>query len=184
VLLAVLILLVTACNAVSSPIPGDDDPDPDPNSVANDDDEPEEGGSLIVSIPEEPDSLNFSLTTNPSAQWILSTVDARMIRINADNEYESQLLREVPTLENGGISEDGLTYTIRFLPDITWSDGEPVDARDFRFTWETLTNADYPAARLRGWALIEDVTVSSDNMSAVIRLRNPSSQPIIRPPSK
>jgi peptide/nickel transport system substrate-binding protein len=178
-LIASLLLLVTACDSVT-PIPSDDVTQPDADPTADTDEEPEEGGSLVVSIPEEPDSLNFSLTTRPSAQWILSTVDARMIRINADNEYEPQLLREVPTLENGGISEDGLSYTIRFLPDVTWSDGEPVDARDFRFTWETLTAPDYPAAVLRGWTLIEDVTVSSDNLSAVIRLRNPSAEFINR----
>lgn len=170
-----LFLLVAACNGVS-PLPSDDEPPPDTDSVAQPDDDAEEGGSLVVSIPEEPDSLNFSLTTNPGAQWILSTVDARMIQITADNEYEPRLLREVPTLENGGISEDGLSYTIRFLPEITWSDGEPVDARDFKYTWETLTSPDYPAAVLRGWNLIEDVTVSSDTLSAVIRLRNPSSE--------
>lgn len=177
-LLASVLLLASACNGVS-PL-ADDDPPPDSDEIGETDEEPEEGGSLIVSIPEEPDSLNFSLTTSPSAQWILSTVDARMIRINAENDYEPRLLREVPTLENGGISEDGLSYTIRFLPDITWSDGEPVDARDFKFTWETLTTPDYPAAVLRGWTLIEDVTVSSDNLSAVIRLRNPSAEFINR----
>jgi peptide/nickel transport system substrate-binding protein len=170
-----LFLVISACNGVN-PLPADDSSDVDPDSPAADEEQPQEGGSLIVAIPEEPDSLNFSLTTSPSAQWILSTVDARMIRITADNEYEPRLLREVPSLENGGISEDGLTYTLRFLPDITWSDGEPVDARDFKFTWETLTSPDYPAAVLRGWNLIDDVTVSSDNLSAVIRLRNPSSE--------
>jgi peptide/nickel transport system substrate-binding protein len=174
-----LLILASACNGVSGPLPTDDDPPPD-NDIAEEGEDPEEGGSLIVSIPEEPDSLNFSLTTNPGAQWILSTVDARMIRVNSENDYEPQLLREVPTLENGGISEDGLSYTIRFLPDLTWSDGEPVDARDFKFTWETLTSPDYPAAALRGWSLIEDVTVSSDNLSAVIRLRNPSAEFINR----
>ncbi len=173
-----LFLLITACNGVS-PLPSDDSPEPD-TDVPTGAEEPEEGGSLVVAIPEEPDSLNFSLTTSPSAQWILSTVDARMIRITADNSYEPRLLREVPTLENGGISEDRLTYTIRFLPDITWSDGEPIDARDFQFTWQTLTAPDYPAAVLRGWNLIEDVTVSPDNLSATIRLRNPSAEFINR----
>jgi peptide/nickel transport system substrate-binding protein len=178
-LISSVLLLVSACNGFN-PVPTDDTPTVDDDPTTEIEEEPEEGGSLVVAIPEEPDSLNFSLTTSPSAQWILSTVDARMIRINAENDYEPTLLREVPTLENGGISDDGLTYTIRFLPDITWSDGEPVDARDFKFTWETLTTPGYPAAALRGWSHIEDVTVSSDNLSAVIRLRNPSAEFIHR----
>ncbi len=175
----VLAGLLAACN-LESPLPSDDEPTIDPNNDLTPVEEPEEGGSLVVSIPEEPDSLNFSLTTSQSAQWILSTIDARLIRLTEANEYEPRLLREVPTLENGGISEDGLTYTIRFLPNITWSNGEPVDARDFEFTWRTLTHTDYPAAALRGWSLIEDVTVSGDDLSAVIRLRNPSAEFINR----
>ncbi len=179
-IISILFLVLAACNGVSGPLPTDDEPAPNNDIAEEDEEEPEEGGSLIVAIPDEPQSLNFSLTTSTSAQWILSTVDARMIRITNENEYEPRLLRDVPTLENGGISEDGLSYTIRFLPDVTWSDGEPVDARDFKFTWETLTAPDYPAAALRGWSLIEDVTVSSDNLSAVIRLRHPSSEFINR----
>jgi peptide/nickel transport system substrate-binding protein len=169
------ILLLVACNG-EDPLPpnGTPTPEPDIEETPTPEEEREEGGSLIVAIPNEPDSLNFSLTTLPSAHWILSTVDARMIRVTSDNSLQPQLLREVPTLENGGISEDGLVYTLRFLPDLTWSDGEPVDARDFAFTWETLTSSDYPAVALRGWTLIEDVTVSADNLSAVIRLRSPS----------
>ena len=38
---------------------------------------------------------------------------------------------EVPTVENGGISADNLTYTIKLNPDLTWSDGTPVTAADF-----------------------------------------------------
>lgn len=39
-------------------------------------------------------------------------------------------------MENGGISEDGLTMTIKLRDDVTWSDGEPVTAKDFIFTYE------------------------------------------------
>ncbi|MEX2425241.1 MAG: peptide ABC transporter substrate-binding protein [Thermomicrobiaceae bacterium] len=172
--MSLILLMITACDVVSTPLDSENGTDPEPDSTATEGENPEEGGSLIVAIPEEPDSLNFSLSSRASTRWILSTVDARMIQINADDEYEPRLLREVPTVENGGISEDGLTYTIRFVPDVTWSDGEPLDARDFAFTWETLTASDYPAVDLRGWSMIEDVTVSSDNLSAVIRLRQPS----------
>jgi peptide/nickel transport system substrate-binding protein len=173
--LTALALVLVACN-------GDDDIDDTPTVTETPEveEEPEEGGSLIVALPQEPEVLNFTLTTTPAAHWILSSLDSRMIRIDADNEMEPQLLREVPTLENGGISEDGLTYTIRFLPDLTWSDGEPVTAHDFLFTWATVTHPDYPAATMRGWNLIDDVTVSTDGLSAVIRLRSSSADFVTR----
>ena len=38
---------------------------------------------------------------------------------------------EIPTKDNGGISADGLTYTITLRPDLKWSDGSQVTAADF-----------------------------------------------------
>lgn len=45
---------------------------------------------------------------------------------------------EVPTVENGGVSEDGLTYTINLRDDLTWSDGEPLTAHDFEYALRRL----------------------------------------------
>jgi peptide/nickel transport system substrate-binding protein len=45
---------------------------------------------------------------------------------------------EVPTVENGGISADGLTYTFTIRDDATWQDGEPVTARDVAFTYRFM----------------------------------------------
>lgn len=45
---------------------------------------------------------------------------------------------EVPTVENGGISEDGLTYTINLRDDLTWSDGSPLTANDFQYSLRRL----------------------------------------------
>ena len=45
---------------------------------------------------------------------------------------------ELPTNDNGGISTDGLTYTIRLRPDATWSDGQPLTANDFVYAFQRL----------------------------------------------
>ncbi len=49
---------------------------------------------------------------------------------------------EVPTKENGGISDDGLTYTINLRTDATWSDGVPVTANDFVYAFKRLFDPD------------------------------------------
>ncbi len=46
------------------------------------------------------------------------------------------LAEEVPTLENGGISEDLMSITYKLRQDIVWSDGTPFTADDVVFTWE------------------------------------------------
>lgn len=135
---------------------------------------PESGGSLIIAIPEEPDTLNFSLTTQRAARWVISSLNARLIRVRSDGTLEPQLLREVPTPENGGITEDGRVYTLRFREELRWSDGEPLDARDFQFTWQALTHPSYPATDRSGWEQIESVEISADYLTATVRLREPS----------
>ncbi len=55
---------------------------------------------------------------------------------------------EVPTKENGDISEDGLTYTIRLRDDVTWSDGASVTAGDFVYAFQRLFD---PEGGARGY---------------------------------
>jgi len=50
------------------------------------------------------------------------------------------LLSEMPTLENGGVSEDGMVLTMSLRPDLVWSDGTPITAGDFVFTYEMIVD--------------------------------------------
>jgi oligopeptide transport system substrate-binding protein len=55
---------------------------------------------------------------------------------------------ELPAKENGGISADGLTYTIALRPDAMWSDGRPVTAGDFVYAFQRLFD---PEAGAQGY---------------------------------
>ncbi|MCH8849991.1 MAG: peptide ABC transporter substrate-binding protein [Chloroflexi bacterium] len=55
---------------------------------------------------------------------------------------------ELPTTENGGISDDGLTYTINLRPDATWSDGVALTANDFVYSFQRLFD---PEAGAQGY---------------------------------
>ena len=44
------------------------------------------------------------------------------------------LASELPTPDNGGISKDGLVYTIKIRKDAKWSDGKPLTANDFVYS--------------------------------------------------
>lgn len=54
------------------------------------------------------------------------------------DKYVPMLAAEVPTVENGGISEDGLTYTIKLNSDAKFSNGEPVTAEDVEYSIERM----------------------------------------------
>lgn len=52
------------------------------------------------------------------------------------NEALPTLLTEMPTADNGGISADGKTITLKLRSDIVWSDGTPITSADFAFTYK------------------------------------------------
>ncbi|HET7037983.1 MAG TPA: peptide ABC transporter substrate-binding protein [Thermomicrobiaceae bacterium] len=176
-LLSLLVLVLSACRRSitqttpsASPAPiGTATPGAEAATI-----KPQKGGSLVAAIPEQPDSLNFSLAYQVTAFWVLSALDARMIRFRQDGTYDPQLLAEVPSTENGGVSDDGRTWTLHFRPKLSWSDGEPLDARDFKFTWATMTDRAYPAVDRSGWSSIAGIRLSGDDLTAVLSLRQPN----------
>ncbi|MEG2144672.1 MAG: ABC transporter substrate-binding protein, partial [Oscillospiraceae bacterium] len=40
--------------------------------------------------------------------------------------------------ESHTVSEDLLTYTFKIRPDVKWSDGKPLTAKDFEFSWKRV----------------------------------------------
>lgn len=59
--------------------------------------------------------------------------------IDPDGNVVPKLAAEIPSIENGGISEDGLTMTWRLRENLTWSDGSNLTADDVVFTWVYCT---------------------------------------------
>ena len=49
--------------------------------------------------------------------------------IDPDGKFVPDLAREVPTVENGGLSADGLTWKIKLRSDVKWHDGTAVHGR-------------------------------------------------------
>jgi peptide/nickel transport system substrate-binding protein len=62
-----------------------------------------------------------------------------------DYATEAELATEVPSLENGGISPDGLTWTFHLRKGLTWSDGVPLTANDFVWTADFIMANDISA---------------------------------------
>ena len=54
------------------------------------------------------------------------------------NQPTLDLATQFPTKENGGISADGLTWTIKMRPGIKWQDGVPLTADDVAFTFNYI----------------------------------------------
>lgn len=94
--------------------------------------------TLVVGFAQEPDSMNGFYSSMAFAQWANDLVQASLWDISDTLEPVPVLVEEVPSIENGGISEDFQTYTITLKEGLVWSDGEPLTAEDLVFTYEMI----------------------------------------------
>ncbi len=53
-----------------------------------------------------------------------------------DGNLVPMLAAEVPSVQNGGVSADGMTITWKLKKDVQWHDGKPFTADDVLFNWE------------------------------------------------
>lgn len=114
---------------------------------------------------QEPDSLNPFYTD----MWFSAIL--QQLYLCWAWEYDDQnlpyphLVTEIPSLENGGLSEDGLIITLHLRDDIVWSDGTPITSADFKFTYDTVmtdanaVNSQYPYDYLDSVEAPDDLTV-------------------------
>ncbi len=68
---------------------------------------------------------------------------------------------EVPSIENGGLSEDLRVATINLVEGVLWSDGEPFTADDVVFTWQWIRNEENASTSFTTWETIESMEVLS-----------------------
>jgi peptide/nickel transport system substrate-binding protein len=93
-------------------------------------------GIAVITFVQQPTTLNPIY----SNQWFSAITTQLWLKslwsFDPDNNPVPEIAAEVPTQENGGMSEDGLVLTVKLRDDVKWSDGEPVTAQDFVFTYE------------------------------------------------
>lgn len=72
------------------------------------------------------------------------------------------LAAEIPTRENGGLAEDGMSVTWKLKEGVQWSDGEPFTADDVLFTYEFITDPDIKSHAATSYGSVDHVEVIDD----------------------
>lgn len=72
------------------------------------------------------------------------------------------LAAEAPTLENGGVAEDGRSVTWKLKEGILWSDGTPFTAEDVAFTYEFIISPEVASNTAGTYETIESVEALDD----------------------
>ena len=125
--------------------------------------QPKPGGQIVHGSAQEPDRIWGPVTGLTVSAEISQLVNASLIEINDKLEYAPSLAIEVPTLDNGGISKDGLRYTFKLRPGVKWHDGAPFTSGDVAFTQTVLLNPDVDVRGRVGWNKIARVETPDDS---------------------
>lgn len=125
---------------------------------------------IVVDIQQEPPELNPILNTSTGGGNVLRHIVEGLVTLDQSDE-------PVPgAAESWDISDDKLTYTFHIREDAKWTNGDPVTAHDFVFSWNTLFTPATGAQYSSTWAPMivgaEDVLNSTDDASLAAALEN------------
>ena len=76
---------------------------------------------------------------------------------NKEGKLIPVLAEGIPSKENGGIAEDGLSIIWKLRQDIKWSDGESFTAQDVVFTYDFVTNPLVGSVTSGDYAIVKKV---------------------------
>ncbi|MEL7177225.1 MAG: peptide ABC transporter substrate-binding protein [Pseudomonadota bacterium] len=86
------------------------------------------------------------------------------------------LAEEIPTVENGGVSEDLTTITWKLKEGLLWSDGTPVTSADVVFTAEYCMHPEGGCAQLSKFTGVETVE-ALDDLTVKVTFNQPTPNP-------
>lgn len=129
--------------------------------------------TVTAIFPQEPGSLLPHFDLLSLAHEAQDLVFERLFVVGEDGSYIPWLAEEVPTVANGGISEDGRTYTVRLREGLTWQDGTPLTSSDVVFTWQVIVDPDLPIPTRTVWQDIDRIE-TPDERTAVVHFAEPN----------
>ncbi len=92
---------------------------------------------LNLAFTQEPDALPVPMYSNMFFSALLTPLWNSPAWVYDENlNLIPRLVTEIPSADNGGISADGTVITLKLRDDIVWSDGTPITADDFVFTYD------------------------------------------------
>ncbi len=110
--------------------------------------------TAIFTVPQEINTLDLSLATDKVSFGTINQVFEGLYRQNADNQVEPAGAEELAEK-----SADGLTYTFKLRKDAKWSNGDPVVAADYVYSWQRTVD---PATGSQYAYLFESIKNASD----------------------
>lgn len=179
-LLAVLVLLISACAPAAAP----DASAPAQDAAPAQSEAPAApaqlgrgvGGTLRILYWQAPTILNTHLSTGTKDYDASRLILEPLAAIAPDGSMVPLLVEEIPTIENGGVAEDGSTITWKLRQDIKWSDGTDFTAEDVVFTFD-YCNDPQTACTTAAYFVDVDSVEALDDYTVQINYNGPRANP-------
>jgi len=139
--------------------------------------EPVAGGKLNILYWQSITILNPHLASGTKDFDGATLILEPLARYSETDELVPYLAEEIPTVENGGVAEDGTSVTWK-LVEATWSDGTPFTADDVVFTWQYCADPATACATTANFDPIGSVE-AVDAQTVKITWKQPSPNPYI-----
>jgi peptide/nickel transport system substrate-binding protein len=176
-LLVALVLVVAACSPAADPdgdaAGGEEAGTAEAGAEAAEAAEP---GVFVHAADDEPLSLDpAQVEPGEGGETMILQAYERLVEIGPDGpDLVPALATEVPTADNGLISEDGLTYTFPIREGVTFHDGTDLTAEDVKYSWDRAMEMALPegAAGLLADSIAETTVV--DDVTFEVTVNQPS----------
>lgn len=118
-------------------------------------------GQAVIGLSQEPTVFQPLLVHIEVDEGVYFNLFSPLWRVDEKGSFLPDLVAEVPSLDNGGVSADGLQWRLKLNDKAKWHDGTPFSADDVKFNIELIQNPKFLAGRRAGIDLIQDIKVVS-----------------------
>ena len=129
-------------------------------------------GVVRITINTDVNSFDPIIAQLYAENYVQEAIFSGLVKYDGSENLVPDLATEVPTLENGGISEDGRSVTYHLRKNAVWQDGVPVTAADVQFTYTLIMNPKDNSPVESTYARIERID-APDPHTVILRLREP-----------
>ena len=147
------------------------------------DDGADEGGdtaagsdTLVHAADDEPTTMDpAQVEPGEGGETVILQVYERLLEIGPNGpDLVPGLSTEVPSVDNGLISDDGLTYTFPIREGVTFHDGTDLTAEDVKYSWDRVVEMDLPESAAGLISEIVAETAVVDDFTFEVTLQRPS----------
>lgn len=128
------------------------------------------GGTVTIGSLYEPNTLNPLLSDLLVTAEVSSLIFSGLVKTTDKGEWIPELAAEVPTLQNGGVSRDGLTVVYKLRQGISWHDGVQCTSDDVKFTWQLIMNRKVNIVNREGYDKIASID-TPDPYTVIVHFR-------------